>query len=75
MEHLSLLVIYIGSKYLTISSARLGDKLTVNSNQASAPMDRRGQVDTKSPLGSRESGNNMSVDFRWNAENEIGMNP
>ena len=40
MEHILLLEITIGLKELTISSARLGDKIVLHANQVSAFIDR-----------------------------------
>ena len=45
MEHLSLSMINIGSKYLAMSSVRLGNKLIVNDNQASDSIHRPVQGD------------------------------
>ena len=57
------------------SSARLGDKLIVESNQVSAYIERRGHGDRKFPSGSRKSGNEMTVEFGRNADDKTGMNP
>ena len=63
MEHLSLKTVTIGSKYLAIGSAQLGEKLIVESNQASTYIERRGHDYWDFLFGSHKSGNKMSVDF------------
>ena len=67
--------ITIASKDLAISSARLVNKLTVHSNQSIASIDRRGNSDREFPFRSWKSGNVMTVDFGWNADDRIVMNP
>ena len=74
MEHLSLSAITIWSKDLKISSAQLGDNIIVNSNQSRTYIDRRGHYDWYLPFGIQKIGNGMSVDFRWNTDDKIGMN-
>ena len=65
MEHLSLLTITIGSKYLAISIARLGDNIIVNYNQSSAFIYGRGNGAWDLTFGSRKVGNN---EFGFQAE-------
>ena len=75
VKHLSLPEVTIVSKYIAIGSARFGDKLIAESNQAIYSIDKRGQGDWESSFGSWKSGNGLSVDFgRKASEKEIGMN-
>ena len=67
--------INIGLKDLAIIGVRLGDKISIHSNQVSASVDIQVHGDWEFPFGSRKSGNKMSVDFRQNADDKIGMNP
>ena len=75
MEHLSLLATTIGPDYLVIGRARLGKNIIENSNQAISYIDIHGHVDQDFPFRSRKSGNKTSVDFGWNVNEKIGMNP
>ena len=75
MEYILLLAINIGSKDLAIISARLGNNIITEANQASVVIYRWGHNDRDFPFGSRKSGNKMSVDFERNADDKIGMNP
>ena len=75
MEHLLLSATTIGSKELAIGSARLLDKLFVNAKQVRSSIDRRVNGDWGFSFGGQKSGNEMSVDFGNNADDEIGMNP
>ena len=74
-EHLSFTATTIGSKYLTINSAFLCDKIIPETNQASAFIYRRGHGYQEFPFKSQKSGNKMTVDFGRNTDDKIGMNP
>ena len=71
MEHLSLSAVAIGSKYLEIGSARLGNKIIVEANQWVTFIEKRGHSDWDFLFGSQKNGNEMSVDFKWNADGKI----
>ena len=53
----------------------MGEKLRMHAYQARAPIDIQGHSDGDFPFGSWKIGNKMSVDFGWNADDKIGMNP
>ena len=74
MEHILLLTITIGSKYLTISSAWLGENFIVYANQSRASIDKREHGDRIFLVGSWKSGNKKSVDCGRNVDDKIGMN-
>ena len=74
MEHILLLETTIGLKELTIGSVRLGYKLIVEANQAQAYIDRWGYGDRGFPFDIQKSGNGMSVGFRQNTDDKIGIN-
>ena len=73
IEHLSLSAVTIGSKYLVIGSARLGDKIVLEAKQASTSIDRQGHGYQDFPFGSRKSGDGMSVDFGRNANEKLEL--
>ena len=75
MEHLQLLATTIVPKELVIGIAQLGDKLIAEANKSIASIDIQVQGDQEFPFVSWESGNKMSVDFGWNIDDKIGMNP
>ena len=75
MEYILLSATTIGSKELAIGSARLDNNIILESNQASTSIDRLGYSDQEFSSGSPKSGNKMSVGFRRNSYNKIGMNP
>ena len=75
MEHLSLLATTIGLKELAIGSARLGNKIIPEDNQASNYLDRKGHGGWDLPCRSRKSGNKTSIDFGRNTDEKIGMIP
>ena len=56
-------------------NARFGDKFIMHTNQSSTSIDRQGHSDRDTSLEIRKSGKKMSVDFGWNADDKIGMNP
>ena len=75
MEHISLLATTIGSEDIMIGSARLGKNIIANANQDISSVDIRVRGGQYLPFGSQKIGNEMSVDFRGNADEKIGMNP
>ena len=75
MEHLLLSETTIGLKELAIGSARLGDNIIAEDNQASNIIDRRVHGNQDLPFGSQKSGNKMSVYFGLNIDDKIEMNP
>ena len=75
MGHLSFSDKNIGLNDLAISSARLVDKLVVNTNQEIYSVDKLVHGDKDLPFGSQKSGNKMSVDFRQNTDDKFGVNP
>ena len=75
IEYLSLLEIIIGSKELTIRSARLGDNIIMYTNQASSPLDRWGHSSQFFSIQSQKICYKMSVYFGQNMNEKIGINP
>ena len=75
MEHILLLEITIGYKYLGIISTRLGNKLIFHSNQSISKIDKWLHGESDVPFGILNSGKKMIVYFGWNADDKIGMNP
>ena len=75
MEHLSLSTVTIGSKDIDIGSVLLGDKVIAEANQARSSTDRKGHGYQYFLFGSWKSGNEISVDFGRNANENISMNP
>ena len=63
MEHLSLLEVTIGSKKLNMGSARLGDNIIKESNQAITSIYIRGHSYQDFPSGIWKSVTEISVDF------------
>ena len=64
-----------GSKELAVGSEILGDKLIAHANQDSTSIDRQGKGYQDFPFGGRKDGNKIGVDFGWNADEKIVMNP
>ena len=67
--------INIGSNYIAIASTRLGENIIMHDNQSITSIDRQRHNDQNLPFKSQTIGNEMKVDFRRNADDEIRMNP
>ena len=77
MEHILLLEITIGYKYLGILITRLGDKLIVHSNQYISKIDKWLHGDSDFPFGIWKSGGNdclFWVERGWKNLNELIKN-
>ena len=62
-------------KELAIVSVLLGDNIDVEANQDIASIYRYLHGDWYFPFGSWKSGNKIIVDFGWNVDDKIVMNP
>ena len=74
MEHITLSVINVGSKELTISGARL-DYILIHINQERSSIDRQGHSNWELSYESQKSYDKRSIDFGQNKNNGIHMNP
>ena len=74
MEHIALLAITTGSEELALHRVRLGKNI-IHTNQSCTSIDRQGHNDWYISFESRNSCNKITINFKWNKNDGIGVNP